>query len=105
MAKRVGAEEAFVFTSQQRPQRDSQVVDATRDLNVSPRTKSRIAGLTAYLAEHPRGLSFAALRRASALTTEDLRSALDAGLRAGLIRRSGAGNKLLYLVNLRASPV
>jgi hypothetical protein len=103
MAKRVAAEEAFGFTWQERPPRAVPLEDLTRDLDVSPRTKSRIVWLATHLAEHPAGLSFAALRTASALTNEDLRAVLDIALRAGVIRRSGAGNTLVYLVNVRAS--
>jgi hypothetical protein len=68
-------------------------------LEISPRTKTRVASLLAHLAKHERGLSFAELRAASGLATDDVRFALDAAVRGAVIRRVGAGNSLRYLRN------
>jgi hypothetical protein len=45
------------------------------------------------------GLLLVELREALGIPTEDLRLAIDAGLRARVIRRTGSRNSLRYLSN------
>jgi hypothetical protein len=109
MARRVRAKEVFGFAWQEPPPRPAPVdPPRTRDLEATlrttPRTKALIAKLRSHLAKHPAGLSFTKLRAASGLPADDVRSALDAALRAGLIRRVGAQSSLVYLTNPDTTP-
>jgi hypothetical protein len=62
-------------------------------------TRRVLTEVLAVLAGRAEGVSFTELRSALATPTEDLRLALEAGLRLCEIRRTGSHNTLRYLSN------
>jgi hypothetical protein len=68
---------------------------------LSPVAAALLVRVENLLAKHDSGLSLTDLRTTLDVPTDDLRCALEAGIRAKAIRRSGSHNTLRYLVNRR----
>jgi hypothetical protein len=68
-------------------------------MEIPSSTRRALTEVLAALAGREDGVSFTELRSALATPTEDLRIALEAGLRLGVIRRTGSHNALRYLSN------
>jgi hypothetical protein len=68
-------------------------------VEVSVETAALLTRIGAALDKEKDGLSLGDLRAAVGVSTEDLRLAIEAGLRAKAIRRTGSHNTLRYLSN------
>jgi hypothetical protein len=66
---------------------------------ISPSVRALLDRVTVALQPHPAGLALGPLREALGVPATELRVAIDAGLRARSIRRTGAGSTLRYVLN------
>jgi hypothetical protein len=102
MASVVGTGALYVASwaaAAEAPKSEAPPTPAAREVEVPSSTRRLLTRLLAVLKGHTDGVSFVDLRSHLAAAKDDLRLAIDVGLRENQIRRTGSHNSLRYLSN------